>query len=936
MGLYSVGTVGGSVMRILPSSRVFWIVLSSVTGAAAVFLSVVAQDTHNTRLMWLALSAGILGGVSAISGYLIVHPSRAPHPANEGPEQGPLYVPPPNLPDPSRYFTGRTQELRELSRGLRPRRRNGGVRIAVVHGLAGVGKSQLAAAYAEERLRHNRSLVWWLSASSYERLRSDLLELAACLGIPEHDSKNVMLNRLWGKLRDAPGWLLVYDDVQQGSIGPLSEDSSDSRQSLLPRTGHGEVLITTQQREGWKRHHADPVVLELSDLGAADGLAFLRTRVDGDNTEEDLSQLGVQLHWLPLALEQAGAYIAETEISVPEYLRRLPDLPEGRNVVAATFRLAIERVTVAEPVAEDLMRLCSFLASEDVRKDTLLRDPAMVPSPLREVMGDHGAFNLVVRRLSDYSLLRRSGDSRLGTVTYAMHPQVQFHVRQDMDEQARMLWSQAAVQLLEAAFPTRPWQFNQRGVCEGLMPHVEAVTAELAWAADTGDHEFGAARDPQAFARLLHRVGEYQEHRCEWNRALDYFEKEAILRSLYIDDNLGRTTALLSLAAQRYRRAQLETAEEECRQALEQCRQALRPDSREDADAFFPLLAKCQRQLGGILRERAKFTEALEAVESAIAMYKSTELHWEDLDQAVAEQEAGMVHRNAGRLGQALERYTRAEELVPSGGSEEPRDHLDFRAMLQRDRAIVAQDRGDLRTAEVELRAALVVLRANRDTDDFETSQVCKFLADILRRSSEELRAGARDTHRPVHRLWMIRESRRRLAEADALLGPVVALHLKRRESEEHKYAACLNKLGSLRLAQGRQQEALRVLLKAERIYVRSYDAHHPYRAKTLSRLGAVLIETGGTVTLSTGERVNAEQTLRLAEEIFLPCLGPGHPSLVAVYERLAEATADPARKADFRARARRIKESFDEGTPLAPQPSASPLTPTTPDPSVT
>ncbi|MGW1623573.1 tetratricopeptide repeat protein [Streptomyces sp. NPDC002172] len=175
-----------------------------------------------------------------------------------------------------------------------------------------------------------------------------------------------------------------------------------------------------------------------------------------------------------------------------------------------------------------------------------------------------------------------------------------------------------------------------------------------------------------------------------------------------------------------------------------------------------------------------------------------------------------------------------------------------------------------------------------------------------------------------MRRARMMREARRRLDEADALLGPVVALHFERRESEEHKYAACLNKLGSLRLAQGRHQEALDALLEAESIYRGSYDAGHPYRAKTLSRLGAVLIATGGTVVLSTGEEVNAEQTLLLAEEILRTRLGDSHPSLVAVYERLAQCTTDATAKAELRGRARRIKEALFSETLPEPEPHPS------------
>ena len=900
-------------------SRLLKTALSSVTGAGAVFLSVVAQDTHGTELLWLASSAGLLGGISAITGYFSVHRPRSETSAIDSADQGSLYVPPPNLPDPSRYFTGRVTELRAVSQVLRPGRRTGGVRICVVHGLGGIGKSQLAAAYAEERLRHHRSLVWWLSASSHERLTSELLELAACLGIPEHNSKSVMLNRLWGTLRDCPGWLLVYDDVQHHSLGPLPDDADDSRQSLLPHAGHGEVLITTQQREGWDERLTDPTVIELSGLGASDGIAFLRART-GENDEQVLERLGTHLHWFPLALEQAGAYITEVEIPAGDYLRRLPRLPEGRNAVAATFRLAMERVVAVAPEALDLMRLCSFLASEDVRKDMLVGNPALVPSPLQQVMLDGIAFNRVVRRLSDYSLLRRSGDNRLGTVTYGMHPQVQFYVRQGMDEQARLLWSQAVVQLLEAAFPERPQQLVQRVVCEALMPHVEAVTPELTWAAETGDHEFGAARDPQAFARLLHRVGMYQEHRCEWRRALDYFEMEAVLRSLHSADDLGRITALLAVARLRYyRRAQLETAEEECQAALDECL------SHEGDPAFLGLQAECQRQLGEILRERGRFREALAAVDCAITIYdesKESGADGDGLDRALSEHEAGMIHRNAGHLTKALERYARAEALVPSRGSAERRDHLVFRAMLQRDRGIVAQDRGDLKTAEGELREALVVFEANRGTDDLETSQICKFLADILRRQSDELRAQARGMRGPLRRRRIHRVADRRLTEAESLLAPVVVLHRKRRETEEHKYAACLNKLGSLRLAQGRHQEAVETLLEAEAIYVDSYGAEHPYRAKTLSRLGAVLIATGGTAVLKTGERVTAEQTLRLAEDIFRARLGDAHPSLVAVYERLAECTTSPRTAADLRGRARHIREALGGPAPSLTQAS--------------
>ncbi|MGP4012703.1 tetratricopeptide repeat protein [Streptomyces sp. 4N124] len=895
--------------------------LSSVTGAGAVFLSVMAQDTQGASLVWLASGAGLLGGVSAVSGYFVHRTRSAPSPARAA-DEDPLYVPPSNLPSSSRYFTGRKDELWAISAALKPQERNGGIRVAVVHGLGGIGKTQLAATFAENRLESGPSLVWWLASSSYERLRSELLELAACLGIPEHASQAVVLNRLWGRLRDTRGWLLVYDDVQDDSLGPLHDDPEDPRPSLLPRAGQGEVLITTQRREGWDELRARTTVIELHDLGADDGLAFLRARTGATHHDDEaLRELGTRLHWLPLSLEQAGAYIAQAEISVREYLHRLPEDPAGR--AAATFRLAIERVTAVEEVAEDLMRLCCFLASEDVRQDMLMSNPDMIPSPLREVIQDRAALNRVARRLSNYSLLRRSGDKESGTVAYGMHPQVQRFVRQRMDEEARLVWSQAAVRLLETAFPEMPQQLRQRTVCEELMPHVEAVMDELVWAAsEDGDGVYGAALDPYALARLLHRVGEYQEHRCDWAGALDLFEREATLRELYgrDADDLGRTTALLAVARQRYLLADLDAAEEGCRRALEECR------GHRDDPAFLPLQAQCLRQLGGILREQISFDAALGAVTRAIVIYEGPGADWEGLDRAVAEQEAGMIHRNAGQLTQALERYARAEDRIPQNGSEEPREHTVFRAMLRRDVGIVAQDRGDLDTAELQLDEALTVFRTLRGPDDFETSQVAKFLADVRRRQGEELRERARASRRPLRRSRLNRQARAKLDSAQALLTPVVELHRKRRDTERHKYAACLNKLGSLQHAQGRTAEALQTLQEAEKIYADKYGADHHYRAKTLSRLGAVLITTGTTLALSTDDQVDAERALRLAEGIFRTRLGENHPSLVAVYERLALCTADENQAAEHRARARRIKAALDGESPPSPSQTPEPL----------
>ncbi|MCX4761130.1 tetratricopeptide repeat protein [Streptomyces sp. NBC_01275] len=887
---------------------------TATTGSAAV-LPIVADHADGAAL-WAVV--GVTGVLAALSAFFTRHAvTRTAPSSDEGAERPYIPLPPHNLPSLSRYFTGRDSELARIEEMLDADAQPGTVRrIVVIHGMGGAGKTQLALAHARTHAQADTStLTWWLPATSTERLRDRLLELAAILGLPAHESEHVVLRRLWGWLRDNPGWLLVYDNVQRDADD--SEPTADPPQGLqqfLPSDQcEGTILITTRTGHGWDELTDDR--LELLGLAPEEGRTFLRNRIDGPPAPAaSLDALGRQLGWLPLDLETAGAYIEREGISVEEYLGQLPEHTSTNGF--ETFQLSLEKISREAPEAEDLLRLCSYLASEDVPHATLAEHRAALPEPLRRAMGDDRVFRLMVRELVRHSLLIVTGDTREGSLTFGVHPRVRQFVRSRMDGTSRVQWSQAAVRLVEAAFPARPEQPETRSACERLMPHADAVITEVSW---TSDEPAANAKSRMALIELLHRVGVYQEQRCNWTRALTHFQWEAELRQDSGDpdgeDPLGRITAQLAVARQHYLLAHLDEAHEECLKALEQCR-----SHTGDGPAFVELEALCHRQYGGVLREKILFDEALDAVREAIRIYESQEPGWESLEWAVAEQEIGMIHRNAGRLSLALESYAHAEARIPQHGSQVPARHVLFRAMLRWDVGIVAQDRGDLATAETMLADALAVFREHRGLEDFETSQVAKFLADVRRRQAEDLRERARATWHPLRRRELRRQGQEKLRSAADLLEPVLDLHLNRSEAEPHKYAACLNKMGSLQAAQGRTVEALETLDRAHRIYTQKYGSDHHYRAKTLSRLGPVL--------LVAGDRATAELVLREAERIFRARLGDHHPSLVAVYERLTECTDDPAEAADLRARAQRIKESLWLGGPPWTDPPALPLSP--------
>jgi tetratricopeptide (TPR) repeat protein len=839
---------------------------------------------------------GVLPGIAPGAGH------GTPAADASGPDGRPLL----NLPPPTAFFTGREAESARITEALSPwsrHRRAAAHRltgrptpaVCVIRGMGGVGKSQLAAKFARGNL-HDYTLVRRLAASGPECLQADLLELARWVGVPEHENKQLMLGRLWAWLRDNPGWLLIYDDVR-----PIGDGGAvDWIDNFWPEEGDGAILVTTQVRDGWS--HRSEHVIQLLPLSPAEGRAFLvrRTECLADVTDDGtgLTALGALLGWLPLALEQAGAYICDSGISIDEYLGHLPERIGIHGATGQTFALALERVRALEPGAEDLLRLFAFLGPEPVPRDMLFRHKALLPRSLREAAINSPEFDRRVLALVRHSLLTRAGDNRGEPVSYGIHPVVQMLVRESLDAAARLQWSRAAVRLVEAEFPDDPELFSSWTACERLSPHVEAATQLLPY----GD-------DRETIIRLLHRVGRYHAARRD-PRAKGFFERELALRTGY-GDPLARARAHRCLADTLFVLAQLPQAEAECRRALEVC--AAEPPG----DRNVRLQAGCHLLLGGILREQVRFDEALEAVGRATAIYRAHGEEWLGIDWARAEQETGQIYRNAGRLRDADACYRRADALVPGRPSQEPAEHQVFRAMLKRDLGITAIDRGDLAGAEELLRGSLEVLRNHRGRDDFETAQIEKFLADVVRRQAANLIQRARKSRRPRRRWALRHEANLKIFEAQQLLEPVLALHQRRREAEGHKYAACLNKQGSLLLAMGEPVAGLAKLREAEAIYRRVYGEDHPYLAKTLSRKGPLL--------LALGAYQEAEAELRRAEAIFKRRLGRVHPALIAVYERLAVTVRDPQEAERFRRRALDIRRVHAADGPNRLPPSPRP-----------
>jgi len=351
---------------------------------------------------------------------------------------------------------------------------------AAIYGLGGVGKTQLALEYAQRHQAEYR-VLWWLRSDTRETLQADYAALAAALGLPEKNSRDpkAILQAVFQALSRRKDWLLVFDNAgAAGELGPF-----------LP-AGGGHTLITSQNPD-WNRV-ATPV--PVAKWSAEEAVEFLRKRtgptdsVPGHNGRFDYEvarQMAVEMDGLPLALEQAGAFVTANGVSLKHYLElfrvarhQMPLLktgapPEHAQTVAAMWALALEQVKRQSPGAAALVRLCAFFAPEDIPREMILAGVRDFPGPWRTLVNDPVAFDTAVGMLRRYSLVEAQDGQAL-----SMHRLVQCVARELPAPQSQRAGArQAARAVLQALaqFPLR--EPGNWALCDRILPHFLAVGA---------------------------------------------------------------------------------------------------------------------------------------------------------------------------------------------------------------------------------------------------------------------------------------------------------------------------------------------------------------------------------------------------------------------------------------------------------------------------
>ena len=524
-----------------------------------IYVDLVGQDAKGARAVLLAAARGARGKPTEAPEF--PGDRRSEVSATEAP-RFPGELPPVwNVPfHPNPFFVGRDLLLAELqirliAPGLATRR-------VALTGLGGVGKTSIAVEYVYQQ-HADYDLVWWGNGEQPTSLLADLVALAGQLGLAADAPQEAQVAALRGWLERHQRRLLVLDNVED----------PQAVVELLPRNASGHLLVTSRTGVGWERLTS---VLPVEVLAPADaaGLLLTRTGETGPTAEAAAVTLAATLGGLPLALEQAGAYVAATgTVGLAGYAelfdsRALELLKRGQplgyqHTVATTWSLALQQLQEAEPAAVDLLTMASFLAPDDLPEPLLTVHHDQLPEPLGSAVGDPLALADAVAALRRYSLVRVVADGLF------VHRLLQTVVRTALDADTERAWAAAAVHLLRAGFPADNLQVTKWPECERLLPHVLTIA----------DHGQRLGVESEGWLYLQDRAAMYLRSRGQYRQAQTLLEQSlAGRRRVLGQDHPNTLQSMNNLAVARRNLGNLQGARDLHEQTLAARRRVLGDD----------------------------------------------------------------------------------------------------------------------------------------------------------------------------------------------------------------------------------------------------------------------------------------------------------------------------------------------------------------------
>jgi hypothetical protein len=508
-------------------------------------------------------------------------------------------IPPRNL-----NFTGRVAELEMMRQNLQSLQPP---HAQVISGMGGIGKTEIATEYIHRNI-DKYEIIWWIRAEHHDRVRDALVKLGQRLELRQAATDSgrdrtieVVLDTLQSGVR--PSWLLVYDNA----VSPLD------LQKYLPASRAGGHIIITSRQLNWPSYIvADGI--EVSPFTEEEAISFLRHRVPGLAARGNLAReedarraseagrLAAELGHLPIAVEHAAAYLAETAQGVDEYLSRftenahqlLSEQPRDADLPSSVSGTWAMSTTLLTPDAEHLFNLCAFFSPEPIAAGLFLQDTARLEDPpgLGEFLSSAHRFRAAANQLHRLSLAKVDGARDLIQVHRVVQAVTQGRLRQNRIDMFHA-YRAAVDTLLARSNPGNPDHSSNDVTYDLSLQHLES------------DYRFLHTRNPGLReliidqVRRLHLRGGHVEAMQFGQDAL------RVWREQLGEDDLQLLTMAVEVAIAMYMGGRAADAHELILQ--------IRPSLQRYADGDgFKVFLLCENIYGADLRARSQFREALD------------------------------------------------------------------------------------------------------------------------------------------------------------------------------------------------------------------------------------------------------------------------------------------------------------------------------------
>jgi tetratricopeptide (TPR) repeat protein len=737
------------------------------------------------------------------------------------------------------HFMGREDTLAAIEAAFKRDRHT--TAVVALHGLRGVGKTTVAAAYAQQH-HVNYRVTWWVRAQTESGMRADLVALGVRLGcIGADDKEEPALAAVMERLRqEGEGVLLVFDNVPD----------AETLKAYLPRGGQSDVLVTSNTH-AW-RALASPVEIRVWPISV--GANYLVARTGRPEERDDAESLSEALGGLPLAHEQAAAYCERLEKTLADYLKRFLAAPtrllsdardapseyHDRLTVAKAFALAIEEVKHLHPAAEPLIIHTALLAPEPIPLFLFAEGRHKLGEPFAAALDDDG-LDEAVSALRAFALVNRETvvderDYAIRTDTIHLHRLVRQVAADRCTGDARNPVRRALLEALAEVYPQdifdnlKAWPRARRldGIASALVGDDAALFSESA--APAGRLLYGLAE------YRYRALGTYAQAGLLYERAL------AIRQAAFGPEHPDTATSLEGLALLRQAQGDLGQAQPLFERALSIREKILGPRHSSTAQTL--------NNLALLLHDQRDFDTARPLLERALSIYEET-LGPNHASTAGTLNNLALLLQAQGNLTEAQQLFERALAITEHVLGPE---HPSMAASLN-NLALVLKTQGELAAARRLYERALVIDENVLGPEHPDTA------ADLLNLGALLNEQGDLDgAQQVIERASLINTK---------VLGP-----------DHVQTARSLNSLARLHRDGGRDEEARPLFERALAIREAALGVDHPETATTLNDLAALLHDKG---ELSVA-RPLYERALLIREKTD----GPDHPETAAALNNLA------------------------------------------------